>query len=127
VSRIESDGSRSTIIDNLPSSISSLPSGDTLGAAGVAFVDGQLYALVAGGGCSHGNPNFPNSVIRINRKHGTAEIVANLSRFFQNQPVAHPNDGPMGDFEPDGTPYHMRPFHGDLLVVEANHGRLLRH
>jgi len=126
VSRIESDGSRITVIDNLPSSMSSLPTGDTLGAEDVAFVDGQLYALVAGGGCSHGNPNFPNSVIRIDQKHGRAEIIANLSQFFQNHPVAHPNDGPLGDFEPDGTPYHMRSFHGDLLVVEANHGRLLR-
>lgn len=97
-----------------------------LGAEDVAFVDGQLYALLAGGGCSHGNPSFPNSVIRIDRKHGTSEIVANLSQFFQDYPVAHPNDGPTGDFEPDGTPYHMRPFHGDLMVVEANHGRLLR-
>jgi len=52
--------------------------------------------------------------------------VADLSRFFQDHPVAHPNAGPTGDFEPDGTPYHMTSFHGDLLVVEANHGRLLR-
>jgi glucose/arabinose dehydrogenase len=126
VTRVESNGTLTTVIDKLPSSMSSLPSGDTLGAADVAFVDGQLYALLAGGGCSHGNPNFANSVIRINRKHGTAEIVANLSQFFNDHPVAHPNAGPTGDFEPDGTPYHMITFHGDLLVVEANHGRLLR-
>jgi hypothetical protein len=123
VSRIESNGSRTTIIGNLPSAQSSLPSGDTLGAADVVFLDGQLYALIAGGGCSHGNPDFPSSVIRINSKHGTAEIVANLSQFFRNHPVAHPN---ADDFEPDGTAYHMRTFQGDLLVVEPNHGRLLR-
>lgn len=123
VSRIESNGHRTTIIDHLPSAQSSLPSGDTLGAADVVFVNGQLYALIAGGGCSHGNPNFPASVIRINTKHGTAEMVANLSQFFRNHPVAHPN---ADDFEPDGTVYHTRTFHGDLLVVEPNHGRLLR-
>ena len=123
VSRIESNGHRTTIVDHLPSAQSSLPSGDTLGAADVVFLDGQLYALIAGGGCSHGNPNFPASVIRINPKHGTAEIIANLSQFFRNHPVAHPNEG---DFEPDGTAYHMRTFKGDLLVVEPNHGRLLR-
>jgi hypothetical protein len=123
VSRIESNSHRTTVIDHLPSAKSSLPSGDTLGAADVAFLDGQLYALVAGGGCSHGNPNFPASVIRINPKHGTAEIVANLSEFFRAHPVAHPEPD---DFEPDGTAYHMRTFNGDLLVVEPNHGRLLR-
>ncbi|HMI50504.1 MAG TPA: ScyD/ScyE family protein [Candidatus Saccharimonadales bacterium] len=123
VSRIESDGQRTTIIDNLPSAQSSLPSGDTVGTADVAFLDGQLYALIAGGGCSHGNPDFPASVVRINRKHGTAEIVANLSDFFRRHPVAHPAEG---DFEPDGTAYDLNTFHGDLLVVEPNHGRLLR-
>ena len=116
VSRIESDGTRTTVIGNLPSSISTLPSGDTEGVADVAFVDGQLYAVTAGGGCSHGNPNFPNSVIRVNVKHGTGQIIANLSKFFFANPVAHPNDGPTGDFEPDGVPYHMREFQGDLIV-----------
>src|ERR1700760_4222677 len=52
VSRIESDGSRVTIIDNLPSAMDSLPTNDILGAEDVVFLDGQLYALVAGGGCS---------------------------------------------------------------------------
>lgn len=123
VSRIESNGHRTTVIGNLPSAQSSLPSGDTLGVADVAFVDGQLYAIISGGGCSHANPRFPNSVIRINRRQGTAEVVADLSRYVMDHPVAHPN---AGDFEPDGTPYHMKPFRGDLLVIEANHGRLLR-
>ncbi len=123
ISRIESDGSRTTIIDHLPSSQDNLPTGDILGVADVTFVNGQLYALIAGGGCSHGNPHYPNSVIRINVHHGTAELVANLSQFFMNHPVAHPSDD---DFEPDGTPYHMKPFNGDLLVLEPNHGRLLR-
>jgi glucose/arabinose dehydrogenase len=123
ISRIESNRQRTTVIDHLPSAQSSLPSGDTIGAADVAFLDGQLYALIAGGGCSHANPNFPASVIRINRKHGTAEIVANLSNFYRNHPVAHPEED---DFEPDGTAYDLNTFNGDLLVVEPNHGRLLR-
>jgi hypothetical protein len=42
---------------------------------------------------------------------------------LEDHPVAHPNPG---DFEPDGSLYSMRPFKGDLLVVEPNHGRLLR-
>lgn len=123
ISRIESNGERTTVVDGLPSGMSSLPTGDTNGTADIAFVDGQLYALTAGGGCSHGNPNFPNSVVRINVKRHSAEIVANLSRFFREHPVAHPNPA---DFEPDGTPYSMRAFRGDLVVMEPNHGRLLR-
>jgi glucose/arabinose dehydrogenase len=126
ISRIESNGTRTTVAAGLPSGLSALPSGDTEGVADLAFVDGQLYAVLSGGGCSHGNPNFPNSVVRINRNDGSAEIVANLSQFFRNHPVAHPNIGPTGDFEPDGVPYRMRAHFGDLLVVEPNHGRLLR-
>jgi len=123
ISRIESNGERTTVADGLPSGITSLPTGDTNGAADIAFVDGELYALTAGGGCSHGNPNFPNSVVHIDVERHHAEIVANLSRFFREHPVAHPNPE---DFEPDGTPYSMRTFRGDLIVMEPNHGRLLR-
>jgi glucose/arabinose dehydrogenase len=123
ISRIESNGERTTVVDGLPSGLTSLPTGDTNGASDVAFVDGQLYAVTAGGGCSHGNPNFPNAVVRINVKRHTFEMVANLSRFFREHPVAHPNPA---DFEPDGVPYSMIAFHGDLIVIEPNHGRLLR-
>jgi hypothetical protein len=49
--------------------------------------------------------------------------VANLSRFFREHPVAHPN---LADFEPDGVPFSMQAFHGDLIVIGPNHGRLLR-
>src|SRR5713226_9094347 len=55
ISKISSNGARSTVLDNLPSGISSLPTGDTLGVADVAFSGGTLYALLTGGGCSHGN------------------------------------------------------------------------
>jgi hypothetical protein len=123
ISRIESNGVRTTVVDGLPSAMSSLPTGDTNGASDIAFVNGQLYALTAGGGCSHGNPNFPNSVLRINVQRHSFEMVANLSRFFRQHPVAHPN---APDFEPDGVPYTLRAFHGDLIVIEPNHGRLLR-
>lgn len=123
ISRIESNGERTTVVAGLPSGLTSLPTGDTNGAANVAFVDGQLYALTAGGGCSHGNPNFPNAVLRINVKRHTFEMVADLSRFFREHPVAHPNPA---DFEPDGVPYSMIAFHDDLIVIEPNHGRLLR-
>ena len=37
--------------------------------------------------------------------------------------MAHPD---VADFEPDGVPYTLKAFHGDLIVIEPNHGRLLR-
>ncbi|HSR06888.1 MAG TPA: ScyD/ScyE family protein [Bryobacteraceae bacterium] len=122
VSRIEANGTRTTVISGLPSAISSLPSGDTQGVAAVAFHGDNLFALLAGGGCSHGNPTAPNGLIRIDTKKGTAELIADLSAFFRQNPVAHPNPG---DFEPDGTPYSMKVVDGHFIVVEANHGRLL--
>jgi hypothetical protein len=123
ISRIESNGTRTTVATNLPSGQSALPSGDTEGVADVEFVNGQLYALLSGGGCSHGNPNFPNSVVRINLHNGSSQIVSNLSAFLRAHPAAHPNPP---DFEPDGVPYQMKGFHGDILVMEPNHGQLIR-
>jgi hypothetical protein len=54
ISKITAPGQRSTVVDGLPSGISSLPSGDTLGVADVGFVGNQLFAVLTGGGCSHG-------------------------------------------------------------------------
>jgi hypothetical protein len=123
VSRIEANGTRTTVIANVPSAVSSLPSGDTQGAAAIAFVGNEMYGLLAGGGCSHGNPNSPNGVYRLNRATGTATLIANLSDYVRQHPVSH---WEADDFEPDGTPYSMKVQDGKLIVVESNHGRLLR-
>jgi hypothetical protein len=90
------------------------------GVADVAFIGRTLYALISGAGFSHGVANTNNGVVRVN-KDGTVTPVANLSAFYKANPVVHPNPG---DFEPDGTPYSMVAVHGDLYVVEPNHGEL---
>jgi hypothetical protein len=59
ISRIESNGVRTTVVDGLPSAVTSLPTGDTNGAADIAFVNGQLYALTAGGGVQPRESEFP--------------------------------------------------------------------
>jgi hypothetical protein len=123
ISRIEANGSRSTVVGGLPSGLSALPSGDTLGVAALTFIGDNLFALVAGGGCSHGNPATPNGVYRIDVGRGAAELTANLSAFLARNPVSHPE---ADDFEPDGTPFDMKLVNGQLIVVEPNHGRLLR-
>ena len=120
ISRIDKHGHRSTVTDTLPSSQTSMQSGSlTSGVADIAFIDGTMYALLAGAGCSHG-VTTPNGVARIHR-NGTWELVANLSAFQQANPVKNPNPG---DFEPDGTWWSMVAVHGDLYAIEPNHGEL---
>src|SRR5579871_5748588 len=66
ISRITRDGKRTTVTDGLPSTQTSPKSGnDVSGVADVAFLDGTLYALTAGAGCSHGNKGTVNALLRI--------------------------------------------------------------
>jgi hypothetical protein len=50
ISKISQNGTRTTVASGFPSTQDS--SGDFIGVADVAFMDGSLYALIAGGGCS---------------------------------------------------------------------------
>ncbi|MDE2449684.1 MAG: ScyD/ScyE family protein [Gammaproteobacteria bacterium] len=120
ISRIDAKGHVETFVDGLTSSeVDGLASG----VADVAFIGKTLYAILAGAGCSHGVPNTPNGVIRVNGNGGWT-MIANLSAFLQAHPVANPTDPITGDFEPDGTWYSMIAVHGDLYAVEPNHGEL---
>ena len=123
ISRINlSTGSRTTIIDGLPSSQTSPALGSLVsGVADVAFVGNTLYALLAGAGCSHGLAGTTNGVIRVNAG-GTWTLIADLSAFQKAHPVANPEPG---DFEPDGTWYSMIAARGNLYAVEPNHGELV--
>ena len=132
ISKIDRHGFRTTVLDNLPSSQTSAASGSLIsGVADIAFVGETLYAVLAGAGCSHGVPNIPNGVIRLNRNGGWS-MIANLSAFQMANPVAHPEPD---DFEPDGTWYSMVSVgrgrhddddHADLYALEPNHGELVK-
>jgi hypothetical protein len=122
ISMIRPDGTRTTVVDHLPSARSSLPTGDTDGVADITFMNDDLYALVSGGGCSHGNPDMPASVIKVDRKTGTWRQVADLSRFVMTHPAAVIDPE---DFEPDETFYSMIAVHGKLYVVGPNHGQII--
>ena len=125
ISKITGPGNVTTVVDGLPSSISSLPSGDTEGVGDVAFVGHTLYALLGGGGCSHGNPEMPNGIIRVDVANGTWSYVADLSAFLKATSVA--NIGPsIEDFEPDGTWYGMVAVRGHLYATEPNHQQIVR-
>jgi hypothetical protein len=124
ISKIDPNGVRTTAVDNLPSSRTSVGTGNlTSGAADVAFIGNTLYILLSGAGCSHGVPQvpeMPNGVLRVN-PDGSTELIANLSAFVMAFPVAHPNPD---DFEPDGTWYSMIAVGGNLYAVEPNHGEV---
>ncbi len=114
------NGRRRTVVDGLPSSqTNALVGGFVSGVADVAFVDSQLYALMAGAGCSHGLVNTVNAILRVNDGH--TKQVADLSQFLKTHPVAHPNPP---DFEPDGTWYSMVNVDDRLYAVEPNHGEV---
>ena len=53
ISKVSSSGKVTTVASGFPSTQDA--QGDLIGVADVAFLDDTLYAVVAGGGCSHGH------------------------------------------------------------------------
>jgi hypothetical protein len=120
ISKINSNGVRTTVSDQFPSSTNAL--GEISGVGDVAFAGNTLYALITGGGCSHGVPSIPNGLARVN-SNGTWTLVADLSTYLQTHPVKNPEED---DFEPDGDWYSMINVNGNFYAIEANHGELDR-
>ena len=121
ISALDADGQRTTVAEGLPSTQLSPALGSLVaGVADLAFVDDALYYLLAAGGCSHGNPDVPNGVFRVN-EDGATELVADLSAFVKANPTAVQNPG---DFEPDESAYGLELFNDELYVTESNHGAL---
>jgi hypothetical protein len=122
ISKISPDGTRTTVIDSLPSDQTAPTQGNLVsGVADVAFLDGKLYALLAGAGCSHGLAGTNNGVIRVDSDDRWT-MVANLSAYQKSHPVANPEPD---DFEPDGTWWGMVAEDGRFFAVEPNHGELV--
>jgi len=119
ISSINSAGTRTTVASGLPSTIDAI--GDYMGVADLGFMDGNLYALVAGGGCSHGDA-WPSGLYSVNTKTGAWKVVANLGQFIKTHMVKYPN---AGDFEPDGSFYSMTEFNHRFYAVEPNHGQII--
>jgi len=123
ISKISPAGMRSTVVDNLPSSQTTPALGSLAsGVADVAFINGTLYGIEAGAGCSHGLAGTDNTIFRVN-PNGTTTQIADLGAFQKAHPVANPEPD---DFEPDGTWYSMVAVRGDLYAVEPNHGEVDR-
>jgi len=119
ISRISSNGTRTTVAENFPSTQDAM--GDLIGVADVAFIGKTLYALVAGGGCSHGNPDSPSGVAVVNRDNGQWHLIADIGAFLKTHPAKYES---ADDFEPDGTLYSLIALDGVLFTVEPNHGQV---
>jgi hypothetical protein len=123
ISKIDAAGQRTTVADGFPSSQTSPALGNLVsGVADVAFVGNTLYAVLAGAGCSHGVPQVPNGIVRVNA-NGSWTLLADLGAWQRAHPVAHPEED---DFEPDGTWYSLIAVRGDLYAVEPNHGEIVK-
>ena len=120
ISKIDKSGKRTTLADTFPTTQDS--GGDLIGVADVAFLDGALYALVAGGGCSHGNPNSPSGIARVDRTTGKWALIADIGAFLKTHPAKYES---ADDFEPDGSLYSLIASDDKLIAVEPNHGQIL--
>lgn len=121
ISKIDWHGSRSTFVDYLPSTTAGAATGSGVtGMADVAFVGNTVYGLIGGAGCSHGVPDIPNGVIKINPDHSWS-LTANYSQYI----TAHPgvNYEP-GDYTPDGNPWNMINYKNNFYLIEPNTGVL---
>ena len=119
ISKVDTKQNVTTLTSGLPSSVGA--TGAVLGVGDVAFLNGDLYAVLAGGGCSHGNTAFPNQILKVNTKTGNWTSVANMSQALLNFPAKYTSSD---DYEPDGTWYGMISSQGSLYTVEPNHGQV---
>ncbi len=103
ISKISPGGKVTTVASGFPS-VSIGPGGvnGTIGVADVVFLDGELYAVVGGGGCSHGNPHHPSGIAKVDLKNGSWHLIADIGAWLKSHPAKYES---ADDFEPDGTLY----------------------
>ncbi len=125
VIRVRANGRKDVVADNLPSMTDN--SGASYGPTDVAFIDQTLYVLIEMGGCSHGLPDNPAAILRVNR-NGSTTPVADLSAWhWANPPNFIKDTNPATtDQEPGGVFHSMIAIGKHLYVVETNRGFLLR-
>src|SRR5215207_1570911 len=116
VARIE-DGCAVLVADGLPAY--RIVFGAVTGVADVAYFNGQLYAMLAGGDTDRGET--PNGLYRLDSVGGT-ELVSDVSAFIREHPVT---EKPR-DFDTDGQPYAMLAMGDAFWVTEGNSNQVLR-
>lgn len=123
ISKVTPHGAVSKAATGLPSSQTTAVVGSlTSGVADVKFLNGHLYALISGAGCSHGLNGTSNGIFRING-NGTATMIADLSAYSLTHPVANIDPS---DYEPDGSWFSMTVLNGHFFTSNPNHQDLVR-
>lgn len=123
ITKIDRYGQKSVVADTFPSSQTQPMPGPLIsGVADVAFIGNQLYALIAGGGCSHGLAGTTNGIAKV-EANGSWTMIADLAAYQKANPTAVVDEE---DFEPDGTWYSMVEVRGALYAVEPNHGEVVK-
>lgn len=113
------NGCATPMVDGLPSGYWADPQW-TWGIMDVAILDGELYALSAGGSASWGKPDWANGIYRV-LADGTLELVADLGTWnAENPPEFIPWDN-----DPNGSWFDLEAGDGKLWVTEAVGGRLV--
>ena len=112
------NGCSTVLASGAPSAMDA--SGDVLGISALTYVDGTLYALVPGGGASHGNPDNPAGVYEVG-DDGSFTVTANISAWHADNPVS----APVNVYEPDTSIYGMVEVDGMLWITEANSAQVL--
>jgi hypothetical protein len=120
ISKISPKGVRTTVALGFPSTQDA--QGDLIGVADVAFLDGALYAVLAGGGCSHGHLQSPSGIAWVNPATGQWKLIADIGAWLKTHPAKYES---ADDFEPDGTLYSAIAFDGKIYTVEPNHGQVI--
>ena len=111
------DGCATALVEGVPTS--RVVFGAPVGVADVAFLDGDLYALVAGGNIDGGAA--VNGLYRV-EADGRLALAADVSSFIRGNPVV----AVPGDYDTDGQPYALLPDGDGFLATEGNSNQLLR-
>jgi len=112
------DGCPTPVVTGLPSAAH--PLAGTYGVADVAILDGQLYALLVGGGEVRDNPDWPSGIYAVN-DDGTLEIVADLSAWTR----ANPTESVPWDYDPETGGFDMVAGHGLIWLSQPNRDEIL--
>jgi hypothetical protein len=111
------EGCPRTIVSGLPAY--RIVFGGITGVSDVAFHNGQLYLLLSGGNTDGGG--MANGLYRV-ENDGRVSLVADVSAFIRDQPVA---EKPR-DFDTDGQPYALLPMGEAFWATEGNSNQVLR-
>lgn len=115
ISRIDADGTRTTVVDGLPVFVG--PGGSTTGPAAVAFIGPTLY-LALSAGPAHGHPEMAGGVYVVN-SNGSVDLVADLDAYtVANPPNECVHCGTPGDELSNA--YDMISSGGKLYITDGN-------